>query len=597
MARILVVDDRALNRDLLRSLLGHFGHHVSEAADGLEALEALGREAFDLVISDIVMPGMDGAEMVRRMRLQPSLAKVPVIFYTATYRAPEARAIAAENGVKWVLPKPCEPSEMLRIVHEALGQPPPLAAGSGSTAASRAPADTLERMHSLGLRMAMMVELGVELVTERDPGRLLDFFCRAFQDLLNARYSGVAIVDDEGRVQRFASRGLAPTSSEGLAAALESSPLVGRLRLEGRVLRADCTAGAHPQGLLPPPHPPVSSLLLAPLALPGRFFGWLYAADRFNDSPFPSEDERIAQTVANQLSVAWANLVHDQEQQLHAARLQHEIAQRRRAEDEVLLLNAQLESRVARRTADLAEAVREMESLSYSVSHELRAPLRSMDGFSLLLLEEYAGRLDDEGRDALSRIRAASQRMGAMIDDMQRLSRVGRAAMRRESLDLSAVAREVAASVDAERSGHGVRWQIEACLAIHADPALIRVVMRNLMENAWKFSSRADPALVRVGAREREGTTVYFVSDDGVGFEMAQAGQLFAAFQRLHPDAEFAGTGTGLVIARRIVNRHGGRIWAESRPGEGATFFFTVGEAAPSEARAPPEPIATAGLP
>jgi len=227
---------------------------------------------------------------------------------------------------------------------------------------------------------------------------------------------------------------------------------------------------------------------------------------------------------------------------------------------------------------DLAAANRDMEAFSYSVSHDLRAPLRSLDGFSLVLLEDYGDKLDAEGRDALERIRAASQGMGRLIDDLLRLSRVTGVDLDVTQVDLSAMAHEIAAEIGREASGRAVEWAIEPDLRLDADPALMRIAVQNLLQNAWKFTGRTPRPVIRVGARHRDAKMEYFVADNGAGFDMAYADRLFGAFQRLHPAAEFPGTGIGLAIVQRVIRRHHGKIWAEGKEGEGASFFFSLRE-------------------
>jgi len=234
--------------------------------------------------------------------------------------------------------------------------------------------------------------------------------------------------------------------------------------------------------------------------------------------------------------------------------------------------------RVERSNQELAALNEELKAFSYSVSHDLRGPLRAMDGFSLALLEDYGEKLDAEGKDALERIRAASQRMGKLIDDMLRLSQVTRAELNVTRVDLSRIARETAAGIDREQSGRPVEWAIEPGLSIRADPSLMRIAMQNLLYNAWKFTGKTDRPVIRVGVLERDATKVYFVADNGVGFDMAYADNLFGPFQRLHHAGDFPGTGIGLAIVRRIIRRHDGIIWAEAKQGEGATFFFRVKE-------------------
>ena len=235
-----------------------------------------------------------------------------------------------------------------------------------------------------------------------------------------------------------------------------------------------------------------------------------------------------------------------------------------------------LEQRVIDRTAQLEQANNELEAFSYSVSHDLRGPLRGIDGFSQALLEDYADRLDAHGQDCLRRVRAASQRMAQLIDDLLALSRVSRGEIRRETVDLSALARNVLAELkeaDAQR-------RVEVCVSegviATGDARLMRVVLENLLRNAWKFTGKHDSARIEFGVNQSDGKLVYFVRDDGAGFDMAYMDKLFAPFQRLHAMKEFEGTGIGLATVQRIIHRHGGRVWAESQVDQGATFRFTL---------------------
>lgn len=243
----------------------------------------------------------------------------------------------------------------------------------------------------------------------------------------------------------------------------------------------------------------------------------------------------------------------------------------------------ELEARVAQRTAELAERNRalvaanaELDAFAYSVSHDLRAPLRSIDGFSQVLLEDSAARLDAAARDALQRVRAASQRMGLLIDDLLALSRLTRADMRVASVDLSALAREVTAELERSAPERRVAVTIAPELSARGDPRLLRVALENLLGNAWKYTGRTPEARIEFGATARDGAPAFFVRDNGAGFDMQYAAKLFGAFQRLHPAGEFDGTGVGLAIVHRVITRHGGRVWAEGAVGRGATFYFTL---------------------
>jgi signal transduction histidine kinase len=233
-------------------------------------------------------------------------------------------------------------------------------------------------------------------------------------------------------------------------------------------------------------------------------------------------------------------------------------------------------SKVELVNTEVLAANKELEAFSYSVSHDLRAPLRGIDGFSLALLEDYADKLDDNGRDYLHRVRAATQRMGTLIDDLLNLSRVTRTEIRRENSDLTAIARSVADELQKTQPARRVEFRMEQTLVAHVDPHLIRIVLENLLGNAWKFTSKRESACIQFGGTRDERGVTYFVRDDGAGFDSAYADRLFGAFQRLHDKNDFPGTGVGLATVQRIINRHGGRIWGESVVERGATFYFTL---------------------
>ena len=257
--------------------------------------------------------------------------------------------------------------------------------------------------------------------------------------------------------------------------------------------------------------------------------------------------------------------------------LEAEVIERKSAEEEVRRLNDILETRVAERTRQLELAKNELEAFAYSVSHDLRAPLRSIEGFSAILLEDYNDKLDSGGKDCLNRIRLATKRMGVLINDLLALSRVTRTAVRRQVIELSALAEEIAAELRQRNPTREVDFAIVPGATALADPGLIRVVMENLMGNAWKFTSRRDRAKVEFGSLEQDGKTTFYVRDDGAGFDPAHAHKLFGPFQRLHSVGEFEGSGIGLATVSRIIHRHGGQVWAEGVSGQGATFYFTLG--------------------
>jgi len=254
------------------------------------------------------------------------------------------------------------------------------------------------------------------------------------------------------------------------------------------------------------------------------------------------------------------------------------ITERKRAEEEVRKLNVELEERVKRRTAELETTNNELESFSYSVSHDLRAPLRGIDGWSLALKEEFGSVLNDTARDYLDRVRAETKHMGSLIDDLLQLSRVSRASLRSGRVDLSSLASAVSERARSAYAGRSIDVAIESGLWVRGDEGLLDIALFNLIDNAMKFTAPREKAMIELGTTSENGRRVFFLRDNGVGFDMTYAGKLFAPFQRLHRSSEFPGTGVGLATVRRIMGKHGGAIWVESRRNEGTTFYFTLGE-------------------
>jgi signal transduction histidine kinase len=313
-----------------------------------------------------------------------------------------------------------------------------------------------------------------------------------------------------------------------------------------------------------PPGPEVDALLASGvhryMVMPMIAGGELIGAISFGGEPgpFPAEQMRIAREVATQLAIA-----------VTQARLYDRV--KRHAEE--------LELRVAERTAELQTANKELDAFSYSVSHDLRAPLRAVDGYARMLEEDYAGRLDAEGNRLLGVVRASSQQMGRLIDDLLAFSRLGREQLRTRPLKLNELVREIIDEACSERDGRKIEFVVGDLGTVDADPALMKQALANLLSNAIKFTRGKDPAVIEIGT-EKKGDAgnagTYYVKDNGAGFDMKYYDKLFGVFQRLHTHAEYPGTGVGLAIVQRIIHRHGGRIWADSTPGLGSAFYFTL---------------------
>jgi PAS domain S-box-containing protein len=255
-----------------------------------------------------------------------------------------------------------------------------------------------------------------------------------------------------------------------------------------------------------------------------------------------------------------------------------DVSQKREADEEIRRLNTTLEQRVVERTAELEAANKELEAFSYSVSHDLRAPLRAVDGFSQAVLEDYGPLLPEEGRQDLRTIREGAQRMGVLIDDLLTFSRLGRTPLSRQEVDAGKLVRHVLKELNPLREGRQVEIRFEELRACRGDPALLNQVWVNLLSNALKYTRQRQPAVIEIGCKKEQDETIYFVRDNGAGFDMRYAHKLFGVFQRLHRAEEFEGTGVGLAIVQRVIHRHGGRIWADAAPDRGATFYFTLKE-------------------
>jgi DNA-binding response OmpR family regulator len=516
---VLLIDDSPTFRDALGSALDAAGYAVVTADDGARGLEAAASRRPSAIVVDGVMPDLDGATVIRRIRLDPALRTTPCVLLTGSSdRGDELRALDA--GADAFVRKEDELEVILARLSAVLRVS---AAARENTASLLAPKRILavddSPTYLQGLAELLRNE-GYDVVLAHSGEEALEMLAIQSVDciLLDLQMPGLGGTETCRRIK--------------------SSPLGRDLPLVMLTSRED--RGSMLDGL------------------------------------GAGADDYIPKSAAFE--------VLDARVRAQIRRKQFEDEHRRVREE---LLRSEMEASEARASRALAETKtaladelarknKELEAFSYSISHDLRAPLRSIDGFSQALLEDYAEVVDERGQDYLRRVRAAAKRMGELIEDLLGLSRLNRAELVRGRVDLAEIGRSVFDEVrrkDPQREGS---FAASDNLVVEADARLIRVLLENLIGNAWKFTARTPVAQITLGAVRRDGALAYYVRDNGAGFDMRYAAKLFTPFQRLHSDAEFPGTGIGLATVYRVVDRHGGRVWAEGEIGQGASIYFTL---------------------
>ncbi|MFO7583548.1 MAG: GAF domain-containing protein, partial [Anaerolineales bacterium] len=382
---------------------------------------------------------------------------------------------------------------------------------------------------------------------------LLDAILETLYGSLNLDIVGVAFWDEETQVLRthpHANRGIPPHIDQSMMKAELNEGVVGLVAATRKPYRINDIKDPVYQSL----DPEIRSELCVPILLGEKLIGVLNMESKRPDA-FSDADEHLLLTISGQLASALERL---------------------RAEQRLRTLNVELEQRVRERTAELQKANQELEAFSYSVSHDLRAPLRAINGFARILQQDFAGELSPAADDYVEKIHDSGSRMAQLIDGLLDLSRIGRKPLIKQDVNPGEFVRQAIDSLAPEAAFRQIEWILRDMPSIHADPVLFQQVYENLIGNAVKYTGKCDVAQIEAGSLEQDGKTIFFVRDNGDGFDMRYVGRLFGVFQRLHHDDEFEGTGIGLAIVRRIIEQHGGRIWAEARPGQGATFYFTL---------------------
>jgi len=528
-ATILIVDDEPINCKLLESLLQPEGYLTVTAGSGAQALSLLAKSAPDLILLDVMMPELDGYQVAALLKADPVTSNIPIIMVTALNDR-DARIAGLQAGAEEFLSKPVDRAELWLRVRNLLRL--------------KDYSDFL-RNHNLLLEQEVMARTA----DLRHSTRLQLSEAARQVAILNALPAYIALLDRQGSIvsvndawRQFADTGvlLSPDCGLGVNYLLVCDEARG-----GGAVEAQHAA----QG--------IRAVLRG--SLPD--FSLEYACH------CPSQRRWFLLTVTPLSSDRMAGVIV-----MHL-----DISARKQAQEDVERLNDGLEERVRQRTDQLQVANQELEAFSYSASHDLRTPLSAIDGYSSLLGKDLGAGASERSKHYLSRIRAGVAQMGELIDALLSLAQVSRSSLSWDAVDLSAMAQTVLDGYCEREPQRKVELAIQPGLLATGDYRLLQQVLDNLLGNAWKFSSQAAQTSIGFSRSSTGAEVVYTVQDQGAGFDMAYADKLFGAFQRLHTAAEFAGTGIGLATVHRIITRHGGRIWAESRPGAGASVHFTLG--------------------
>jgi signal transduction histidine kinase/CheY-like chemotaxis protein len=560
VSTILVVDDQASNREYLVSLLGYLGHEVLQAENGAEGIEIARSRRPQLVIADVLMPVMDGYELARRLRGDETIAKTPVVFYTANYLEREAKLLAEQCGVTRIITKPADPETILATITETLQGPAPAAPvvenpNEFTRVHLRLMTDKLsEKVDALEAateRLTALMYLGHVLASERDSVHLIETLCDGARDIVGASYAVIGLFADSGdRLEIL--RVCGGQSGDPVEITRPSAGIFERLASthEAICLRE---IEAHDAEVLPHAHRSLP-FVGTRIATASRTYGWMYFSGKPGLTGFTEDDERVVSLMSTTLAIAYENVRRLEELERHGA---------------------ELERRVAERTAALKRSNEDLARFAYVASHDLQEPLRTVANYTALLGKRYRGQLDATADEFIDFAVDGAKRMQGLIRDLLAYSRVdsGEAAPHDVSLD---------AALD--RALVNLRDAVDdAAATITRGPLpVVRVVesqfvqvLQNLIGNAIKFRGAHAPA-IHVDAEPNGHEWIVSVRDDGIGIAPQYHDRIFMLFQRLHTRGEYTGTGLGLAICRRIVERHGGRLWVTSADGKGATFRFSI---------------------
>ncbi len=528
MAKILVVDDTDVNRLILVRLLARNRHQTEEATDGADAMRKAAAAPPDLIITDMLMPTMDGFEFMRKLRASDFGKEIPVIIYTTLQLARSASQLIRDFGVKELLTKPSKPELIIKAVNSALG----------------VQFQEVDPLETVTKRLASILDFTSYLNTESDLQELLEKFCDRLRKVIGAECAFAGIVDEtRRRLLRFTASGI----DESLAhdeLLPKIRPLLTQTIEENRAIRV---SGDSNNNL------PFNSLLAVPFFTTAESYGWLCLIDRLGITQFGEEEEKICQSLASQFAVAIENLIGH-------ARWQQD---KEKADREF--------------TTQIDKSNRERDALSQFIVLDLPGPLRAISQSAGQLLTAHAAALPAEALELAKTINSSAQHLERLIAGLRLLAKIGRKEMELTQIDLNDLAQQIIEVFQQGELSSTLEFRLQPLPLIMGDASIVREIFSQLINNAVKFSHHRRPAVIEIGYQHKE--KVFFVKDNGLGFEAQYVEKIFDLFYRVERGPENPGGGIGLAIARRGVERHGGRIWAESQSGQNATFYFTLANA------------------
>ena len=571
MARILTVDDNSQNLYLLEVLLKTNGYIVDQASNGVEALESAHKNKPDLIITDILMPTMDGFSLCRTWKNDSELSSIPFIFYTATYTEKKDEDFALSLGADRFVIKPQSPEDLLKIINETLDEQKGKSSKSieirnlpkekeylkgYNEALIRKLEKKMLQLEKSNKRLNAFYQVSCDLVTIKSSRDIIQKVLKAIHEIIG--YQRVVFFLHDEKKQALEIDAVFGFQEEtqmlikeklGFPTAISQS-LAGLAASSGKVINIPDTSNDSRWIKI---DESIRSALYIPVQFEQRLIGvlGLYSSE---EDAF-SENENDVVSLANSLAIS---IINNQTQ------------------EKMLQLNLELEDRIKERTSQLQTSNNDLEAFAYSVSHDLRAPLRAITGYSTILMEDCEKSLNEDGIKYLGLISQNAQRMDKLITDLLALSKVSLSDKKYSTVDMFEMTSKIILEIEPPDRKGEITFEVDPLPEVYVDPTLIRQVWTNLILNAIKYSGLKEHPLIRIRARDDEQFIVFSVEDNGIGFNQEIAQNLFQPFQRLFTEDEFEGTGIGLTIVKRIVERHGGKVWAEGKQNQGAKFYFSI---------------------